>query len=150
MLELEITESLLMATSFANNEVLVRLRASGVRLAIDDFGTGFSSLDYLRQFPMDRIKIAQNFVLELGTAASTAAGSAAVVKATIGLARELGIDVIAEGVETAEQLRLIRSWRCDEVQGYFFAKPLSPDELVPLLQAGRIVPSAPVELKPAA
>jgi diguanylate cyclase (GGDEF)-like protein/PAS domain S-box-containing protein len=150
MLELEITESLLMAASFANNEVLVRLRASGIRLAIDDFGTGFSSLDYLRQFPMDRIKIAQNFVLDLGTGASTAAGSAAVVKATIGLARELGIDVIAEGVETAEQLRLIKSWRCDEVQGYFFAKPLSPEELVPLLQAGRIVPPAPVELKPAA
>jgi diguanylate cyclase (GGDEF)-like protein/PAS domain S-box-containing protein len=150
MLELEITESLLMAASFANNEVLVRLRASGIRLAIDDFGTGFSSLDYLRQFPMDRIKIAQNFVLELGTAASTAAGSAAVVKATIGLARELGIGVIAEGVETAEQLRLIKSWRCHEVQGYFFAKPLSPEELLPLLQAGRIVPPGPVELKPAA
>jgi diguanylate cyclase (GGDEF)-like protein/PAS domain S-box-containing protein len=149
MLELEITESLLMSASLANNEVLVRLRASGVRLAIDDFGTGFSSLDYLRQFPMDRIKIAQNFVLELGTAASTAAGSAAVVKATIGLARELGIDVIAEGVETAEQLRLIKSWRCREVQGYFFAKPLSAEDLVPLLRAGRIVPP-PTELKPAA
>ncbi len=149
MLELEITESLLMSASLANNEVLVRLRASGVRLAIDDFGTGFSSLDYLRQFPMDRIKIAQNFVLELGTTASTAAGSAAVVKATIGLARELGIDVIAEGVETAEQLRLVKSWRCREVQGYFFAKPLSAEDLVPLLQAGRIVPP-PIELKPAA
>jgi EAL domain-containing protein (putative c-di-GMP-specific phosphodiesterase class I) len=98
---------------------------------------------------MDRIKIAQNFVLELGTAASTAAGSAAVVKATIGLARELGIDVIAEGVETAEQLRLVKSWRCREVQGYFFAKPLSAEDLVPLLQAGRIVPP-PLELKPAA
>ncbi len=149
MLELEITESLLMTASHANNEALVRLRASGVRLAIDDFGTGFSSLDYLRQFPMDRIKIAQNFVLELGTTASTAASSAAVVKATIGLARELGIDVIAEGVETAEQLRLVKSWRCQEVQGYFFAKPLSVEDLVPLLQAGRIVPP-PLELKPAA
>ena len=149
MLELEITESLLMSASPANNELLLRLRASGVRLAIDDFGTGFSSLDYLRQFPMDRIKIAQNFVLELGTTASTAAGSAAVVKATIGLARELGIDVIAEGVETAEQLRLVKSWRCREVQGYFFAKPLSVEDLVPLLQAGRIVPP-PTELKPAA
>jgi EAL domain-containing protein (putative c-di-GMP-specific phosphodiesterase class I) len=98
---------------------------------------------------MDRIKIAQNFVLELGTAASTAAGSAAVVKATIGLARELGIDVIAEGVETAEQLRLVKSWRCYEVQGYFFAKPLSVEDLEPLLKAGRIVPP-PTELKPAA
>ena len=149
MLELEITESLLMSTSQDNNELLVRLRASGVRLAIDDFGTGFSSLDYLRQFPVDRIKIAQNFVLELGTGAGTAAGSAAVVKATIGLARELKIDVIAEGVETAEQLHLVTSWGCHEAQGYFFARPLRAEDLEPLLRAGRIVPS-PTELKPAA
>ena len=149
MLELEITESLLMSPSPDNNELLVRLRASGVKLAIDDFGTGFSSLDYLRQFPVDRIKIAQNFVLELGTGATTAAGSAAVVKATIGLARELKIDVIAEGVETAEQLRLVTSWGCHEVQGFFFAKPLRAEDLEPLLRAGRILPS-PTELKPAA
>ncbi len=144
MLELEITETLLMSASLAHSEVLARLRAMGVRLAIDDFGTGFSSLDYLRRYPVDRIKIAQNFVLELGTAASTAAGSAAVVKATIGLARELGIDVIAEGVETTEQLRLIKLWRCREVQGYLFARPLSVEDLVPLLQACKIAPHSVV------
>jgi EAL domain-containing protein (putative c-di-GMP-specific phosphodiesterase class I) len=149
MLELEITESLLMSPSSDNNELLARLRASGVKVAIDDFGTGFSSLDYLRQFPVDRIKIAQNFVLELGTEAASAAGSAAVVKATIGLARELEIDVIAEGVETAEQLRLVTSWGCHEVQGFFFAKPLRAEDLEPLLRAGRIAPS-PTVLKPAA
>ena len=88
---------------------------------------------------MDRIKIAQNFVLELGTGAGTAAGSAAVVKATIGLARELKIDVIAEGVETAEQLHLVTSWGCHEAQGYFFARPLRAEDLEPLLRAGRIV-----------
>lgn len=149
MLELEITESLLMFKAQANNELLVRLRATGVRLAIDDFGTGFSSLDYLRQFPVDRIKIAQNFVLELGTGAATVAGSAAVVKATIGLARELEIEVIAEGVETAEQLRLVTSWGCHEVQGFLFAPPLRAEDLEPLLRAGRIAPS-PTELEPVA
>ena len=136
MLELEITESVLMSAAIEHNDVLVRLRAAGVRFAIDDFGTGYSSLDYLRRFPMDRIKIAQNFVLDLGSKTN----SAAVVKATIGLARELGIDVIAEGVETQEQLQFIRDWGCDEAQGYFYARPMTAEALLPLLQAGRIVP----------
>ena len=144
MLELEITESVLMDASIDHNDVLVRLRASGVRLAIDDFGTGYSSLDYLRRFPMDRIKIAQNFVLNLGTEA----GSGAVVKATIGLAHELGIDVIAEGVETEDQLQLLRDWGCGEVQGYLYARPLTAERLLPLLRAGRIVPSLH-DIKPA-
>jgi diguanylate cyclase (GGDEF)-like protein/PAS domain S-box-containing protein len=136
VLELEITESALMDASRDNNNVLERLRESGVRLALDDFGTGYSSLDYLRRFPMDRIKIAQNFVLDLDRP-----GSAAVVRATIGLARELGIDVIAEGVETEMQLRLLQSWGCLEVQGYYFAKPKLPDALEPLLRVGRIIPT---------
>ena len=138
MLELEITESVLMGASQSHNDVLVQLREMGVRLAIDDFGTGYSSLDYLRRFPMDRMKIAQEFVLHLGAES----GSAAVVKATIGLAHELGIDLIAEGVETEEQLRLIESWGCREVQGYYFARPMSPQTLEPLLRAGIIVPAA--------
>ena len=145
MLEFEITESVLMDASRSNNDALVRLRESGVRLALDDFGTGYSSLDYLRRFPMDRIKIAQTFVLDLGTQS----GSAAVVKATIGLAHELGIDVIAEGVETEEQLRLIQAWGCRQVQGYFLAKPMSPEALTPLLRAGRI-PSPTRSVRPAA
>jgi EAL domain-containing protein (putative c-di-GMP-specific phosphodiesterase class I) len=145
MLELEITESVLMGASREHNDVLVRLRNAGIRLAIDDFGTGYSSLDYLRRFPMDRIKVAQNFVVDLGVKP----GSAAVVKATIGLARELGIDVIAEGVETEEQLNLIQNWGCGEVQGYYYSRPLSPDGIAPLLRDGRIVPP-PHGVRPAA
>jgi EAL domain-containing protein (putative c-di-GMP-specific phosphodiesterase class I) len=144
VLELEITESALMDASRDNNNVLERLREAGVRLALDDFGTGYSSLDYLRRFPTDRIKIAQNFVLDLARP-----GSAAVVRATIGPARELGIDVIAEGVETAAQLHLLQSWGCPEVQGYYFAKPLLPEEIEPLLRAGRIFPAI-TSLAPAA
>ena len=136
MLELEITESVLLNASRDNNDALVRLRKSGVRLALDDFGTGYSSLDYLRRFPMDRIKIAQNFVFDL----EPKSGSAAVVRATIGLARELGIEVIAEGVETEAQLRLLQAWGCREVQGYYFARPQTPGRLEPLLRAGRIAP----------
>ena len=134
-----------MGASREHNDVLVRLRETGIRLAIDDFGTGYSSLDYLRRYPMDRIKVAQNFVFDLGVKA----GSAAVVKATIGLARELGIDVIAEGVETEEQLNLIRNWGCREVQGYYYSRPLTPELLAPLLRAGRIVPP-PRDVRPAA
>ena len=110
--------------------------SSGVRLALDDFGTGYSSLDYLRRFPMDRIKIAQNFVFDL----EPKSGSAAVVRATIGLARELGIEVIAEGVETEAQLRLLQAWGCREVQGYYFARPQTAGRLERLLRAGRIAP----------
>ena len=145
MLELEITESVLMDASRDNNDALVRLRKSGVRLALDDFGTGYSSLDYLRRFPMDRIKIAQSFVLDL----TPNSGSAAVVKATIGLAIELGIEVIAEGVETEAQLRLLQSWSCGDVQGFYFAQPQTAAAIEPLLRAGRIVPP-PGTLKPLA
>jgi diguanylate cyclase (GGDEF)-like protein/PAS domain S-box-containing protein len=134
LLELELTESVLMKASREHNDVLLRLRKLGLRLAIDDFGTGFSSLDYLRRFPVDRIKIAQVFIIDL----VTAAGDAAIVKAAIGLARELGINVIAEGVETEAQLRLLQAWGCREVQGYYFSKPLEADAVLLLLQSGRM------------
>jgi diguanylate cyclase (GGDEF)-like protein/PAS domain S-box-containing protein len=137
MLELELTESVLMKAAREHNDVLLRLRKQGLRLAIDDFGTGFSSLDYLRRFPADRIKIAQVFIIDL----VTAAGDAAIVKAAIGLARELGISVIAEGVETEAQLRLLQAWGCREVQGYYFSKPVDADAVLPLLRSGRIVPA---------
>jgi len=125
-LELELTETVLMEASREHNDVLLRLRQSGIRFAIDDFGTGYSSLDYLRRYPADRVKIAQVFVAQI----AFDAGSAAIVKAIIGLARELGMVSIAEGVETAEQLELLQSWGCHEVQGYYFAKPVEPEELV--------------------
>ncbi len=135
-LELELTESVLMETSIQHNDVLIRLRKAGIRIAIDDFGNGYSSLDYLRRFPVDRIKIAQNFILELTSNPS----NAMIVKAAIGLAHELGLFVVVEGVETAEQVALIESWGCHQVQGYRFSKPLLLPEITALLRIGKIVP----------
>jgi diguanylate cyclase (GGDEF)-like protein/PAS domain S-box-containing protein len=132
MLELEVTESTIMEASQQHNEVLLRLRGRGMSLAIDDFGSGFSSLDYLRRFPVDRIKIPQNFIADLGVVSDRAP----IVRATIGLARELGITVLAEGVETATQFVLLKRWGCQEMQGFYFAKPLPPAEIAVLLRTG--------------
>jgi diguanylate cyclase (GGDEF)-like protein len=128
-LELELTETVLMNAFKGNENPLWRLRERGLTLAIDDFGTGYSSLDYLRRFPVDRIKIAQNFVRDL----ESSPGDAAIVKATIGLARELKIDVIAEGVERPRQLELLQAWGCTEAQGYLISRPLPADQIPPLL-----------------
>jgi diguanylate cyclase (GGDEF)-like protein/PAS domain S-box-containing protein len=138
-LELELTETVLMETSFEHNDVLQRLKEKGIRLAIDDFGTGFSSFDYLRRYPVSRIKISQHFVKDILRDAS----NAAIVKAIIGLARELHIDFIAEGVETAAQANQLREWGCRHVQGFYFAKPMSATELAPLLLQGTIQPTLP-------
>jgi diguanylate cyclase (GGDEF)-like protein/PAS domain S-box-containing protein len=136
-LELELTETALMAASREPSHILTRLRERGVRLAIDDFGTGYSSLDYLQRFPVDRIKIAREFVDQAVTA-----GSATIIRATIGLARELGIAVIAEGVESVAQRDLLRAWGCEDAQGFLFSPPLSAEALAPLLQHGTIPLSA--------
>jgi diguanylate cyclase (GGDEF)-like protein len=129
-LELELTETVLMDAFREQGDMLLRLRRRGLTIAIDDFGTGYSSLDYLRRFPVNRIKIAQEFVSEL----EDATGEAAIVKATIGLAREMGIDVIAEGVERLRQLELLQQWGCREAQGFYFARPLPADEIAALLR----------------
>jgi EAL domain-containing protein (putative c-di-GMP-specific phosphodiesterase class I) len=133
MLEIELTETVLMDASRRHGDTLHRLREKGVRIAIDDFGTGYSSLDYLRRFNVDRIKIAQNFVSDL----ETAMGDRAIVRAALGLARELGLEVLAEGIETRAQLLLLRSWGCREGQGYFFTPPLPVAEATELLRRGR-------------
>jgi diguanylate cyclase (GGDEF)-like protein/PAS domain S-box-containing protein len=132
LLELELTETALMTAS-EGGDILMRLHQSGVRIAIDDFGTGYSSLDYLRRFPAGRIKIAQTFVRHLGSRA----GDAAIVKATIGLARELGMTAIAEGVETLPQFGMLRDWGCTEAQGYLFDRPLSVHDATRRLRLGR-------------
>lgn len=137
LLELELTESVLMVASREHSDLLQRLRKTGVTLAIDDFGTGYSSLDYLRKFPSNRIKIAQNFVSNL----ETTPGDAAIIRATISLARELNIEVIAEGVETAVQRDLLREWGCGEVQGYLFAKPMTAEDADAALRDGTILPA---------
>jgi diguanylate cyclase (GGDEF)-like protein/PAS domain S-box-containing protein len=135
LLEIEMTETALMGTSSGHDNVVQRLRARGLRIAIDDFGTGYSSLLYLRRFPVDRIKIAQEFVKDIGAQPN----DTAIVKAAIGLARELGIGVMAEGVETADQLRLLHEWGCRQAQGFYFAPPMATEEVLPLLRSGSVM-----------
>jgi diguanylate cyclase (GGDEF)-like protein len=131
-LELEITESLLMRNVDDTTENMKRFSAAGLKLAIDDFGTGYSSLGYLRQFPVDALKIDRSFVKDLHTSSDDAAICAAI----IAMARELKLKVIAEGVETVEQLEFLRKHRCDQVQGYLISQPIPVKELEKLLRRG--------------
>jgi len=108
--------------------VLNRLKSMGINISIDDFGTGFSSLASLKRLPIDVLKIDQSFVRD----ATTDPDDAALVMAIITLAHNLRLRVVAEGVETAEQLRFLQLLRCDEIQGYFFSRPCSADDMVSL------------------
>jgi EAL domain-containing protein (putative c-di-GMP-specific phosphodiesterase class I) len=119
-LELELTETVLMETAQKHNEALTQLRRLGVRLTIDDFGTGYSSLDYLRSFQPSRLKIDRRFVDDV----TTSTDDAAIVRAIIGLAGELGIEVVAEGVETAGQRDFLLSAGCRLAQGNYFSAPV--------------------------
>jgi diguanylate cyclase (GGDEF)-like protein/excisionase family DNA binding protein len=135
-LELEITESVVMDESEAGIQRLHILRDLGVRLALDDFGTGYSSLSYLRRLPLDVIKIDRSFVAGLGSPETAEAGGAnlPIVQAVIGLAHGLGIEVVAEGIETQEQLELLRQHGCDRGQGYLFARPMPAPDLGMLVE----------------
>jgi diguanylate cyclase (GGDEF)-like protein/PAS domain S-box-containing protein len=128
-LELEITEGVLIGDFSRALSVLRRLKALGVRIAMDDFGTGYSSLSYLQSFPFDKIKIDQSFVSNLNRSSQ----SAAIIRAVIGLGRGLKLPVIAEGVETAEQLAFLTEEACDEVQGYLVGRPLPIEEYADLI-----------------
>ena len=119
-LEVEITESSFMQDDGIGLQTLTELRGMGVLISIDDFGTGYSSLSYLKRLPIDSIKLDASFVKD----ATTDADDAALVMAIIALAHNLRLRVIAEGIETEEQLNLLRSLRCDEGQGYFFGRPV--------------------------
>ncbi len=143
LLELEITEGVFMEASQEHSDVLLQLHRSGIRLAIDDFGTGYSSLSYLSRFPVNRIKIEQGFMLDL----TSTSPNAKIVKAAIGLAHELGLDVIVEGVENSEQVELLRSWHCHKVQGFYFSKPLPATEIAALLRVLKIPPARPGSAK---
>lgn len=119
-LEIEITESVLLADTGANLALLERLKDVGVRVALDDFGTGYSSMSYLRRFPFSRLKIDRSFIRDIGSSRE----SMAIVRAIIGLGANLGIDTTAEGVETGAQLELLRQERCGEIQGFLFSPPV--------------------------
>jgi diguanylate cyclase (GGDEF)-like protein/PAS domain S-box-containing protein len=142
LLEVELTETVLMDSSAEHTAVLGRLRKAGVRLAIDDFGTGYSSLAYLGTFPVDRIKIAQVFVRNI----TITPGQAAIVRATIGLAKDLGIEIIAEGVETRAQFEALKNWGCTEIQGFYFAKPLTAEDVTLALRKGGVITPQEISL----
>jgi diguanylate cyclase (GGDEF)-like protein len=131
-LELEITESLLMRDVDGIIDALRRLRNAGVRISIDDFGTGYSSLGYLKQFPVDTLKIDRSFVKDI----QVSSDDAAICAAIIAMARELQLTTVAEGVEIVEQLEFLQRQGCNLIQGFLFSKPLPPAELEPLLRSG--------------
>jgi len=131
-LELELTESVLMKHAEFTASVLQILRKRGVQVAVDDFGTGYSSLSYLQKFPVDALKIDQSFVRQI----STSGDDTTIVKAVIGMARSLKLRVIAEGVETLDEVAFLRAYRCEEAQGYYFSRPVLPQQFAMLLRNG--------------
>ncbi len=129
-LKLEITESAVMADPAAAVEMLQRIKSLGIRLAIDDFGTGYSSLSYLHRFPLDTLKIDRSFISGNGAGE----GGIEIARTIMPMAKNLRLDVVAEGVETIEQVTLLKKLQCKYAQGYYFSKPLAPEEIAPLLE----------------
>jgi EAL domain-containing protein (putative c-di-GMP-specific phosphodiesterase class I) len=124
-LELELTETFLMQDAKCTEEVLESLKSMGVQLALDDFGTGYSSLSYLKRFPIDILKIDKSFVHDLATDLE----DASIVSAVISMAKSLHMQVVAEGVETREQLAFLQKWNCPSGQGFYFSPPVAADDL---------------------
>jgi diguanylate cyclase (GGDEF)-like protein/PAS domain S-box-containing protein len=135
-LELELTESVLMKHAEATEAILRTLRSSGVQIAVDDFGTGYSSLSYLRKFPIDALKIDQSFIHQI----TTVPDETTIVAAVIAMGRSLKLRLVAEGVETQEELDFLQAHQCNEAQGYFFSRPVAAEEFARLLKTG--VPQA--------
>jgi len=133
-LELEITESTLIQDAERAQQVLKELSELGIQLAIDDFGTGYSSLSYLKRFTVDKLKIDRSFIKDLPSDSD----DIAITSAVIAMASHLGLKVIAEGTETVEQIDFLRAYGCDEIQGYYFAKPMPAKEVEKLLTAQRL------------
>jgi EAL domain-containing protein (putative c-di-GMP-specific phosphodiesterase class I) len=133
-LEIEVTESVFMDENANAAAVLRQLRQMGLQVAIDDFGTGYSSLSYLKRLPVDVLKIDRSFIADM----TEDYEARVVVEAIVTLAHTLRKSVVAEGVETADQLDLLRTWQCEMVQGFYFSRPLAPERFVEFLQQGRL------------
>jgi diguanylate cyclase (GGDEF)-like protein len=129
-LELEVTESALLEDDAATIAILHQLRALGIRVSMDDFGVGYSSLSYLRKFPFDKIKIDRSFVGTLGESSE----SKAIVRTIASLGENLGMETTAEGIETAEQLDLVRQAGCTEAQGYYFSRPCGAEDALRIIE----------------
>jgi diguanylate cyclase (GGDEF)-like protein/PAS domain S-box-containing protein len=129
-LELELTESLLLSNADVTSSVLQELKAMGLKLAIDDFGTGYSSLSYLKHFPVSKLKIDRSFIRDVAVNPD----DAAITTAIISMAKSLNLKVIAEGVENEAQMSFLRAHQCDEIQGYYFSKPLTVDKVADKLR----------------
>jgi EAL domain-containing protein (putative c-di-GMP-specific phosphodiesterase class I) len=129
LLKIEVTEGMLLMGIERSVEILKAIRALGIKVAIDDFGTGFSSLSYLRQLPIDQIKLDRSFIQHLPEHKS----DAAIVIAIIQMAKTLNLEVVAEGVETEEQAKFLTESKCSYLQGYYFAKPVSIEDLKVIL-----------------
>jgi len=130
LLELEITENMVMNNLDQAVERLNAIKNLGVRLAIDDFGTGYSSLSQLRRFPIDTLKVDRSFIRDIPSNLE----DKAITEAIIAMGRTLGVTIVAEGVETAEQQTFLSSRECDEMQGFLFSKPTHPDQFSRLLR----------------
>lgn len=125
LLEIELTESMTMHNVARALEVMIALKSRRIHIAIDDFGTGYSSLGYLKRFPIDSVKIDRSFVRDVPQDRE----DCALAQAAIAMAHALGMRIVAEGVETAEQLVFLQDQGCDEVQGYYYARPMPADEI---------------------
>lgn len=131
-LELELTESVLMKQAESTASILHSLRAKGVQLAVDDFGKGYSSLSYLRKFPVNAIKIDQSFVRQIDCNPD----ERTIVSAVISMGKSLKLRVVAEGVENHAQVVFLQAQQCDEAQGYYFSRPVPPEQFARLLETG--------------
>jgi len=141
LLQLEVTESMVMRNVSRAIKVLDAIQSRGIRLAIDDFGTGYSSMSLMKQFPIDTIKIDRSFVRDLPDDSE----DQAIAQAIISMGKALGMTVVAEGVETIEQQSFLRDHACDEMQGFLFSKPLPPQELAGLLRSAPMVVAPPLQ-----
>jgi EAL domain-containing protein (putative c-di-GMP-specific phosphodiesterase class I) len=130
-LEIELTETAVMSDPEESVEILQRLSRMGIIVSVDDFGTGYSSMSYLRRFPIDKLKIDRSFITNI----MNSSDDAAIVQAIISLAHSLRLTVVAEGVETAEQVAFLRKHGCDQYQGYYFSRPVDPVQFAALLRA---------------